>query len=51
MYTGTCDVAELGPCSLKIRKEDLPAVKKEKDVEPDLEIIGKNEEKFVWRIL
>ncbi|XP_073953372.1 inhibitor of Bruton tyrosine kinase [Choristoneura fumiferana] len=39
MYTGTCDVAELGPCSLKIRKEDLPGVKKEKDVEPDLEII------------
>ncbi|KAL0820240.1 hypothetical protein ABMA28_006160 [Loxostege sticticalis] len=33
MYTGTCDVAELGPCGLKIRREDLPAVKKEKDVE------------------
>lgn len=32
MYVGTCDVAELGPCGLKIRKEDLGSiVKKEKD--------------------
>lgn len=39
MYTGTCDVAELGPCGLKIRKEEL--VKKEKDAdEVDLEVIG-----------
>ncbi|XP_063626736.1 inhibitor of Bruton tyrosine kinase [Cydia splendana] len=37
MYTGTCDVAELGPCSLKIRKEDLNSLKKEKDVEIELE--------------
>lgn len=41
MYTGTCDVAELGPCSLKIRREDLVgAVKKETaSVDVDLELI------------
>ncbi|VVC95937.1 unnamed protein product [Leptidea sinapis] len=27
MYTGTCDVAEMGPCALKIRKEDLIGTK------------------------
>ncbi|KAJ0174013.1 hypothetical protein K1T71_010159 [Dendrolimus kikuchii] len=39
MYTGTCDVAELGPCSLKIRKEDLMSTGKkgrEDAEEPDL---------------
>ncbi|XP_060805513.1 inhibitor of Bruton tyrosine kinase [Amyelois transitella] len=40
MYTGTCDVAELGPCSLKIRREDLNnVIKKGKDVELELEMI------------
>ncbi|CAH0713197.1 unnamed protein product, partial [Brenthis ino] len=29
MYTGTCDVTELGPCGLKIRREDLIGAKKE----------------------
>lgn len=39
MYTGTCDVAELGPCGLKVRKEDLNSGKKESvDAE---EYIGK----------
>jgi hypothetical protein len=41
MYTGTCDVAQLGACSLKIRREDLPAMKKEKENDDvDLELIG-----------
>lgn len=31
IYTGTCDVAELGPCSLKIRKEDFNAGKNENE--------------------
>ncbi|XP_022116744.2 inhibitor of Bruton tyrosine kinase [Pieris rapae] len=35
MYTGSCDVAELGPCSLKIRKEDLIPYKKEREVDID----------------
>ncbi|XP_053614873.1 inhibitor of Bruton tyrosine kinase [Plodia interpunctella] len=40
MYTGTCDVAELGPCSLKIRREDLNnMMKKEKDVDLELDVI------------
>ncbi|XP_037294950.1 inhibitor of Bruton tyrosine kinase isoform X1 [Manduca sexta] len=41
MYTGTCDVAELGPCGLKIRKEDLIATgKKETEtVEVEMELI------------
>ncbi|XP_028158186.1 inhibitor of Bruton tyrosine kinase [Ostrinia furnacalis] len=38
MYTGTCDVTELGPCGLKLRKEDLP-VKKEKEEEEMFELI------------
>ncbi|CAG9795587.1 unnamed protein product [Diatraea saccharalis] len=37
-YTGTCDVAELGQCPLKIRKEDLPVVKKDKKNEDDDEL-------------
>lgn len=42
MYTGTCDVAELGPCGLKIRKEDLTGGnKKEKEnVENEADLIG-----------
>ncbi|KAJ2948318.1 hypothetical protein O0L34_g7556 [Tuta absoluta] len=46
MYTGTCDVVELGPCGLKIRKEDLNAGKKEKDnnVDVDLELIENSSE-------
>ncbi|XP_068620269.1 inhibitor of Bruton tyrosine kinase [Battus philenor] len=32
MYVGTCDVAELGPCGLKIRREDLNTILK-KDIE------------------
>ena len=39
MYTGTCDVAELGPCGLKIRREDLTSGKKE-NVDTE-EYIGK----------
>lgn len=41
MYTGTCDVAELGPCGLKIRKEDLiGGNKKEKEnVENEADLI------------
>lgn len=38
MYTGSCDVAELGPCGLKITKEEL--VKKDKEADEDLEVIG-----------
>lgn len=40
MYTGTCDVAELGPCMLKIRREDVKTVmKKEKDdIDIEMEI-------------
>ncbi|KPJ10508.1 Inhibitor of Bruton tyrosine kinase [Papilio machaon] len=38
MYTGSCDVTELGPCSLKIRKEDLNAVIKKEKNEIDIEI-------------
>lgn len=36
MYTGSCDVVELGPCGLKIMKEEL--VKKDNDVE-EMEVI------------
>ncbi|XP_026762942.2 inhibitor of Bruton tyrosine kinase [Galleria mellonella] len=41
MYTGTCDVAELGPCSLKIRREDLNTmIKKEKNnIDVEMELI------------
>ncbi|CAH2234229.1 jg16678 [Pararge aegeria aegeria] len=44
MYTGVCDVAELGPCGLKIRREDLVNAKKDiedvKDgVETDIQLI------------
>lgn len=44
MYTGSCDVTELGPCRLKIRKEDLNAVIKKEKNEVDIEIdaVGKN---------
>ncbi|XP_013137356.1 PREDICTED: inhibitor of Bruton tyrosine kinase [Papilio polytes] len=38
MYTGSCDVTELGPCRLKIRKEDLNAVIKKEKNEVDIEI-------------
>ncbi|KAI5642905.1 BTB/POZ domain-containing protein [Phthorimaea operculella] len=46
IYTGTCDVVELGPCGLKIRKEDLNAGKKEKDsnVDVDLDLIENSSE-------
>ncbi|KAM3963343.1 LOW QUALITY PROTEIN: inhibitor of Bruton tyrosine kinase [Aphomia sociella] len=46
MYTGTCDVAELGPCSLKIRREDLNTMmKKEKDnMDADMELIENSSE-------
>lgn len=38
MYTGTCDVAELGPCGLKIRREDLNSGKKDNvDTEEHIE--------------
>ncbi|KAF9424947.1 hypothetical protein HW555_000248 [Spodoptera exigua] len=37
MYTGSCDVAELGPCGLKITKEEL--VKKDKEAEEELDVI------------
>ncbi|XP_050550953.1 inhibitor of Bruton tyrosine kinase [Spodoptera frugiperda] len=37
MYTGSCDVAELGPCGLKITKEEL--VKKDKEADEELEVI------------
>ncbi|CAK1584728.1 unnamed protein product [Parnassius mnemosyne] len=41
MYVGTCDVAELGPCGLKIRREDLnTTVKKETDnIDVDVDVI------------
>ncbi|XP_045501851.1 inhibitor of Bruton tyrosine kinase [Colias croceus] len=39
MYTGSCDVAEPGPCGLKIRKEDVVDVKKERDVDVEEEVI------------
>ncbi|CAH2042576.1 unnamed protein product, partial [Iphiclides podalirius] len=38
MYIGTCDVAELGPCGLKIRREDLPSVVKKEKENVDIEI-------------
>lgn len=41
MYTGTCDVAELGPCALKIRKEELVAKKEKENIEVEEETIGK----------
>lgn len=37
MYTGTCDVTELGPCGLKITKEEL--VKKDKEFVEEEELI------------
>lgn len=42
LYTGTCDVTELGPCGLKIRKEDLIRKgEKEKDnAELEEDVIG-----------
>ncbi|XP_023939294.2 inhibitor of Bruton tyrosine kinase [Bicyclus anynana] len=42
MYTGTCDVAELGPCGLKIRREDLVNAKIDKDENKD-----ENEVEFI----
>ncbi|XP_046969920.1 inhibitor of Bruton tyrosine kinase [Vanessa cardui] len=45
MYTGTCDVAELGACGLKIRKEDLIGASKKgkedegKEIEIDTDLI------------
>ncbi|XP_041984578.1 inhibitor of Bruton tyrosine kinase [Aricia agestis] len=39
MYTGTCDVAELGPCGLKIRKEDLSDLKKKGKEDDETEFI------------
>ncbi|KAL4702492.1 hypothetical protein ACJJTC_014635 [Scirpophaga incertulas] len=44
MYTGTCDVTELGPCQLKLKKEDLPVVKKGKEVLDDTELIENSSE-------
>lgn len=41
MYTGTCDVAELGPCALKIRKEELVGKKEKENIEVEEETIGK----------
>ncbi|RVE44903.1 hypothetical protein evm_010450 [Chilo suppressalis] len=50
-YTGSCDVAELGPCALKIRKEDLPTVKKEKDsVDEELELIENSSEISAYEV-
>ncbi|CAH2089704.1 unnamed protein product [Euphydryas editha] len=41
MYTGTCDVAELGPCGLKIRKEDLIGGNKKgkEDVDNEIDLL------------
>lgn len=39
MYTGTCDVTELGPCGLKIRKEDLIGKKEKENEDEDVELI------------
>ncbi|CAH0590134.1 unnamed protein product [Chrysodeixis includens] len=39
MYTGSCDVAELGPCGLKVRKEDVKKEKEEPVEEVELEVI------------
>lgn len=44
MYTGDCDVAQLGPCALKIRKEDFGKKGERENVgngDIDSELIGK----------
>lgn len=41
MYTGSCDVAELGPCGLKVKKEDVKKEKEEPIEEVESEVIGK----------
>ncbi|XP_059059647.1 inhibitor of Bruton tyrosine kinase [Achroia grisella] len=51
MYTGTCDVAELGPCSLKIRREDLNIImKREKSIDLELEVIENESELSAFEV-
>ncbi|XP_075980998.1 inhibitor of Bruton tyrosine kinase [Anticarsia gemmatalis] len=39
MYTGTCDVTELGPCGLKIRREELVGKKEKESEDVDEDVI------------
>lgn len=41
LYTGSCDVTQTGPCSLKILKEDV-LKKDNKNEDDDFEIIGES---------
>lgn len=43
MYTGSCDVTQLGACKLKIRREDFGKKERENvgNGDVDLELIGK----------
>ncbi|XP_022826832.1 inhibitor of Bruton tyrosine kinase isoform X1 [Spodoptera litura] len=48
IYTGSCDVAELGPCGLKITKEEL--VKKDKEADEELEVIENPSEMSAFEV-
>lgn len=49
-YTGTCDVAELGPCSLKIKKEDVIGKKDLDDIDIEIDVIENSAEISAYEV-